>query len=228
MRGPFFAGMDVGWHLDKTVVTLLQRSQTGHYRMVAMMTMVRIDTFEQRKEIEWLFVQVPDISRITVDFSGIGTGLVDEMVRGSVGYRCMGINFSSYVPIPAGMAADGMREERVPVTTVMAHGLANALKHRALEIPPFLELQNSLHLPEKVSNAEGTRVRIAATRSKDESGNYEHADYFWSLALAVYGAANGSLGAFTAEDVAGVECSELLFSGKGISFPETSNVLRFA
>jgi len=218
---PMFAGMDVGRHKDMTVVTILEQLPNSLLQMVATLTMKTTDSFSQRKEMEWLFQNVPYLSRLYVDFTGLGTGLVDEMIRGPIGYRCTGINFATYVPIPAGLAADGRREERVPVTEVMAWSLANSLRDRELTIPPHNSLQNSLHLPEKVSNAEGTRVRMAASRTKDESGNFDHADRFWSLALALYSVKDGKFGAFTKEDVDSVVACDLMFANDIITFPSS-------
>lgn len=215
---PMFAGMDVGRKLDLSVIYVLRVEPNNTLTAIASLTMGNMDFTSQKMQVELLFEYAKNVRRIGVDSSGMGVGLVDQLIRGKIGYRCEGINFSSYVPIPVGMQASGRKEERIPVTEAMALRMKEHFADKILSIPPHNALHQSLHTPEKVVSSDGTRIRIASSRTRDESGYLEHADRFWAIALALHVSKSSKMGSFTREDVDNVVSDPLLFSSPQLNF----------
>ena len=135
---------------------------------------------EQKLRLEKILA-LPDVRTMKIDMTGIGWGLF-EFTEEKYRDKLQGVNFSSSVPVPQRMAAEGNGNLNVRVTEAMATQLLYVFEDRAIQIPIDDLLRDDLRKPERMVSASG-RVSIAATR--DEAG---HADHFWSLALAIHAA----------------------------------------
>ncbi|MES2705134.1 MAG: hypothetical protein V4726_00895 [Verrucomicrobiota bacterium] len=201
--GDFYVGQDVGRNRDASVVAVIQKVANMR-RLVALLRMrdMRLD-FQRRQMQNLMSVVGHRIRRIAMDFTGLGTGLTDEL-RGLYGDLVIPVHFASTVPVTPDVAASGRKSPTMAVTELMAINLARLFDDKLIEIPTDKDLEESLHLPERVVSANGQRVSIAAEKTQDEEGFTEHADHFWALALAEHGVQDGPRGAFDAESAAGV------------------------
>jgi phage FluMu gp28-like protein len=204
LEGDLYVGQDVGRSRDVSVVVVIQK--LGHIRrLVGLLRMKNMRLPAQNREMDSLMaVCGHKIRRITVDGTGLGTGIVDGLTETYGTGLILGINFSSTVPVTADVAASGRKAATMSVTEKMAIQLAGLFDDSLIEIIADKELEDSLHLPERVVSDNGKRVSIAAERSKSEDGTTEHADHFWALALAEHGHAEGGTGSFSAEDAGAV------------------------
>jgi phage FluMu gp28-like protein len=218
--GPLYAGLDVGRKKDLSVLSVIHLTPDRRRRLVAMLVMKGMPHIpHQSTQIIRFLDSTRWVKRLMVDATGEGIGLTQylEHVKGS---RVQGIHFASYVRIVIGIGAGGKKiEQSVPVTEQMGNDILTTFRDGIIDIPAGdIELENSLHLPEKVVSQDGTRVMIASSKTKDEEGYTEHADRFWSIALCEHGIRHGKGGAFTAEDVRGVAAGAVTFRPNVITF----------
>lgn len=220
--GPLYAGMDVGRTKDISAVSVLHKLPDGKRRLVALLTMKGMPTIpNQSTQILRLLDTTQWIKKLMIDATGEGVGLTEYMgtMRGKG--RVGGVDFRRYVDVTIGIGAGGKPIiERIPVTEQMGNDLLMLFRDSMIELPPGdMELENSLHQPEKVVSLDGSRVMLVSSKTKDEDGFTEHADRFWSVALAEHGLKRGKAGVFTAEDAKATMHSAPLFGGNHISFP---------
>jgi len=204
LTGDFYIGQDVGRTKDASVVAVIQKIGKIR-RLVGLLRMSKMRIPAQNREMDKLMAVIgTKVRRITVDATGLGTGIVDGLHETYGTGLVLGINFASTVPVTDEVIASGRKVATMAVTEKMALGLAGLFDDNLIEIISDPELESSLLLPEKVVSKDGKRVSIAAERTKNEDGTTEHADHFWALALAEHGHAEGGTGSFTAEDAAAV------------------------
>jgi phage FluMu gp28-like protein len=171
-----FAGVDVGRHHDRTVITVLEKLGSS-YLVRAILRLDQMRLPDQQKKIETI-LRIPALKRVMIDMTGLGLGLY-EYTRERFGERVQGLNFANNVPLNARLRAEGRTGESVRATEALATQLLQVFEDRALQCPVDPLLRDDLRKPERMISPSG-RVSIAASR--DESG---HADHFWSLALAI-------------------------------------------
>jgi phage FluMu gp28-like protein len=174
-----FAGVDVGRHKHRTVVTVVER--VGNLHMVR--AILRLDETrlpEQQQRLEAI-LSIPAVRILSMDSTGIGLGLF-EYTANKFPDRVQGVNFASTVPLSSLSSFASVRAASsgsVRRTEVLATQLLQVYEDRAIHQPVDVVLRDDLRKPERLVSTSG-RVSIAATR--DEAG---HADHFWSLALAI-------------------------------------------
>jgi phage FluMu gp28-like protein len=174
---PLFAGVDVGRMRDLTVLTVIEKAGDLHLvRAVLRLEGMRLPDQQRRLAA---FFSLPQARRVAVDMTGIGLGLYEYSQDAFGGSRVQGVNFGSSVPATKRLMADGRKDQKVRVTEAMATELLAVFEDRRIQIPVDAELRDDLRKPEKVTSP-GGRVSIAASRD-----GRNHADHFWSLALAV-------------------------------------------
>lgn len=190
-----YAGVDVGRTQDLTVITVVEKS--GGMLLVRAILRLRNMRFPAQQELLEVVCRSPRFACAQIDMTGLGLGLY-EYTRQRFGDRIRGLNFSSSIPLgAAGPGRTGMRTGRngtngfwrgadegrnVRVPEALAMHLLDAYESKRIRHPADPLLRDDLRKPERLVSAEG-KVSIAAARTKEN-----HADHFWSLALAVHAA----------------------------------------
>lgn len=212
-EGNLWAGMDVGRTKDLSTVIVLREAGGGILQCVGILRMTGNLMIQAGEVTRLIQAMKGRVRRAVIDRSGIGQGVVDKLVLAH-GSLILGVNFSESVPVAGvGFAVEEEKVVREPVKEHMARELLRRFEDRSIEIPPDDRLTASLMKPEKIVTDTG-KVLIAAERTKNEDGSYDHADHFWALALAVRGKELGGGGrTFTAEQARGVQM------GGGSVFP---------
>jgi phage FluMu gp28-like protein len=171
-----FVGVDVGRNRDRTVITVLERAGDT-YQLRAILRLSEMRLPEQQARLEQV-LRLPDVRAAKIDMTGLGLGLY-EYTQAKYKEQIMGVNFASSVPVTDRLRKEGRSGETVRVTEALATQLLQAFEDRAIQIPIDNELRDDLRKPERFVSPSG-RVSIAATRNEAD-----HADHFWSLALAL-------------------------------------------
>lgn len=224
-------GIDVGRVKDATSVAFVEKDASGRRRLIGEWVLHGADLEEAHKgqksrhplaEMRERIAAALRMLRgkwraVCVDMTGIGAGLYDELGK-EFGDCIQGVNFSSTVPIRPELQLERSGAQTMAVTEAMALDLLAVLEDGTLEIPCLPGLRDSLHKPGRVVSRDGRRVSIAAERTTDDEGRVDHADRFWSLALAVR-AGQGDARAWSADQAGGVESggSEMVWPGDGES-----------
>lgn len=130
----------------------------------------------------------PAVVRASIDCSGIGLGLVqdlqDEVESPACCFKVEGVNFASSEPISERMRLDGRKQHTARVTELMATELLEWHEDHRLTYPCDAIMREDMRKPQKIRS--GNRVSIAA-----ESTKTGHADHFWGIALVVRAATHG-------------------------------------
>ncbi len=172
-----YVGVDVGRKRDISVISLLEKLGQQHFiRAVLRLENMRLP--DQQHRLEAALMQVA-FRGSEIDMTGIGLGLLEYTQEKFGQYRVRGVNFSSSEPMSDKIAATGRKGLTIRVTEGMAVDLLQVYEDKAIKHPFDLRLRDDLRLPEKVVATSG-RVSIAASRNAED-----HADHFWSFALAV-------------------------------------------
>ncbi len=175
-----FAGVDVGRHQDRTVITVVERA--GNLFLVR--AILRLDQMrlpDQQSRLEAI-LNIPSLRLVEIDATGLGVGLFEYTQQKFPG-RVRGVNFATSVPassLPQGsleLSPGGVPSVRLP--EFLATQLLRVYEDFAIHHPVDSALRDDLRKPERIVGPSG-RVSIAATR--DAAG---HADHFWSFALAI-------------------------------------------
>jgi phage FluMu gp28-like protein len=178
ITNPTYVGIDVGRKKDVTVITVMEKIGSVYYvRVVLRLGDMRLP--DQQRRIEKV-MDLPMTRRCKVDMTGIGLGLCEYLQEKYGMTRVTGVNFSTSVPMHTKLAASGRKEnQNVKVTEFMATDMLSIYEDKLIQHPYEVRLRDDLRLPEKVVS--GNNVSIAASRSAED-----HADHFWSFALAIY------------------------------------------
>jgi len=175
-QGELYVGVDVGRNKDLTVITVIEKIGLSHL-VRAQLRLEDMRLPDQQKHLVQA-LKAPRFAQCCLDMTGLGLGLT-EYTQDKVGAsRVHGINFASTEPISANIKSTGRKAETVRVTEAMATDLLELYESGAIKHPYDQRMRDDMRLPEKVVSP-GGRVSIAATRGRD------HADHFWSVALAV-------------------------------------------
>jgi phage FluMu gp28-like protein len=185
IKDPMYIGVDVGRTSDITVISIMEKCG-NIFRERVTMRLANMRLPDQRKRLATA-LQHPCFRCMKGDMTGIGLGLIEfaQELPGMM-MRVQGVNFSSTVPISPLLKATGRKSETVKVTEHMATILLNVYEEKRIEHPSDMRLRDDLRKPEKVVSP-GGKVSIAASRD-----GKDHADHFWSKALAIYAAENNS------------------------------------
>jgi phage FluMu gp28-like protein len=198
-EGEFSIGQDVGRKVDLSVVTVLQRIGGTIRRQVGQLVMRGMSLAHQRRQMMALMDVIRHRTRrVSIDSTGLGTGLADELTE-IYGSMIIGCNFSSTVPVTDAIAATGRKAVTMGLPERLALDLLSCFEDRTIEIMDSREMRDDLRKPGRVVSADGKRVSIAAERGTDG-----HADRFWALALAEHGFREEAWGAFDAATAAAV------------------------
>ena len=174
--GRLEAGVDVGRTRDLTVVTVLEHAGLTR-ECIAMLEIENMRLPEQQRRLDAV-CRMPGFAAMEIDMTGVGTGLFEYAQRDN-GTRVRGVHFASTEPVTARIQAEGRKAPTARVTEIMATDLVGVFEDRGITIPADARLRDDLRRPEKITSP-GGRVSIAAARDAGD-----HADRFWSLALAV-------------------------------------------
>jgi phage FluMu gp28-like protein len=160
VKGPLFAGLDIGRKKDLTVLWVLEKLGDVLYtrHIVELRNMPKPD---QEKVIWPLLAK---LNRACFDNTGLGIGWTDDAQRHFGQYRIEGVTFT------------GQTKE------ALAYPVRGLMEDKKLRIPYKPEIRADLRAVTKVTTAAGN-IRFTAERS--ENG---HADRFWALALACHAA----------------------------------------
>lgn len=196
--GEFSIGQDVGRKVDLSVVTVLQRLGSIR-RHVGQLIMRGMPLSHQRRQMMALMDVIRHRTRrVSIDSTGLGTGLADELTE-LYGTMIIGCNFSSTVPVTDAILATGRKAVTMGLPERLALDLLSCFEDRTIEIMDSREMRDDLRKPGRVVSADGKRVSIAAERGTDG-----HADRFWALALAEHGFREEAWGAFDADSAGAV------------------------
>lgn len=180
--GNLYLGVDVGRFRDITVMTVDEVIARQHFiRAVLRCEGMRLPDQQRRLSA---FFAMKQARRVAIDMTGIGLGLFEYSEDELGALRVQGVNFSTSVPATNRIRQEGRKQETVRVTEAMATELLTVYEDRRIQHPFDAELRDDLRKPEKVVSP-GGRVSIAATRDAQN-----HADHFWSFALAVEAASD--------------------------------------
>jgi phage FluMu gp28-like protein len=181
-QGDLYLGVDVGRYRDITVMTVDEILARQHLiRAILRLEGMRLPDQQRRLAVFYAMLKA---RRAAIDMTGIGLGLL-EYSQDEFGIdRVQGVNFSSSVPVTDRIKQEGRKQETVRVTEAMATELLTVYEDRRILHPSDPELREDLRKPEKIVSP-GGRVSIAAVR---DAAN--HADHFWSFALAVEAGSN--------------------------------------
>ncbi len=204
---PLWLGWDVGRNKDRSVISAW--AETGSTLRLAGVLRITGNLIVQCRQMEaFMAVCGGMVQRMAIDRTGIGQGVVDHLAL-KYGSLVLGISFSEKVPL--GDLADAEqgwqkddKQVMVPVRERMALDLLKRFLDDSIEIIAEHELHESLHNPERIVKENGD-IQIAAQRTVNEDGSTEHADFFWSAALAEHARQRGAGGAWTEDDLAGAE-----------------------
>ncbi|MBI4024840.1 MAG: hypothetical protein HY360_07640 [Verrucomicrobia bacterium] len=181
--GDLYLGVDVGRFRDLTVMTVSEvLNRQHHIRAILRLEGMRLPDQQKRLAV---FYAMPKARRAAIDMTGIGLGLFEYSQDEFGAGRVQGVNFASTVPVTHRIRQEGRKQETVRVTEAMATELLTVYEDRRILHPFDAELRDDLRRPEKVVSP-GGRVSIAAVRDARN-----HADHFWSFALAVEAASSG-------------------------------------
>ena len=174
--GRLEAGVDVGRTRDLTVVTVLEHAGATR-ECIAMLEIENMRLPDQQRRLDAV-CRMPGFAAMEIDMTGVGTGLFEYAQRDN-GTRVRGVHFASTEPVTARIQAEGRKAPTARVTEIMATDMVGVFEDRRITIPADARLRDDLRKPEKITSP-GGRVSIAAARDAGD-----HADRFWSLALAV-------------------------------------------
>lgn len=177
VQGELFVGWDFARVSDLSVISVFEK--TGHLkRLVGMLTMQDMRVKAQGAQRLAICV-LPRFRRICIDMTGNGLGAFEDAEDEHGTIRVEGVNFSSTEPVTDRIRSEGRKAVTAKVTEIMATNLVAEFEDRSIEITADAALRDDLRKPEKITSP-GGRVSIAAARDAKD-----HADRFWSIALAI-------------------------------------------
>lgn len=170
-KGDVLVGVDIGRTHDLTVIWALD-CVAGQLTSLGLIELQGVP-FREQYHVLCRVLECKCVRKCCVDATGLGMQLAEELTQRFGEYRVEGHQFTA-----------NLKEE-------MAGKLRVKMEDKAVAIPADRKLRNDLHSIEKSVTVDG-RIRLRAIRREGS-----HADRFWALALAVYGAA---------DDLGPIEC----------------------
>lgn len=200
-----YVGQDFARNGDLSVVSVLAVNQ-GNAVHIARLEMRDQTTPHQRRQMERLMGAVGGrVQRITMDMTGNGTGLSDELAE-RYGSLILPVHFASTVPLDDILRTSGDKRATMLISERMAVDLQRSMEDGRLTLPHDDALREDMRKPCRVIR--GSRVLVAS--AKDSS---DHADRFWSIALALHGYYTDGLGGWDESDLQAVEVGAPEFDG---------------
>ncbi len=200
-QGGLYAGWDFARVGDLSVISVFEKLGSLK-RMIGMLTMSDLRIKQQNAQRAAVCF-LPKFRRLCIDMTGNGLGAFEDAEDDHTSALVEGVNFSSTEPVTDRIRSEGRKAPTAKVTEIMATNLVATFEDRTIEIISDRELRDDLRKPEKLTSP-GGKVTIAAVRDAKD-----HADRFWSIALAVRametyeGAAVGASVAIRPHDRAG-------------------------
>lgn len=180
--GEFYAGMDIGKTIDRTVLVILRRTFSGHSAVQAVWTCKRTDMDKIQEFVE-LAVNRFGVQKICIDSTGLGAHPTEEMQKRYGKARVEAYNFT-------------LQTKEVLATTLFSVFTSGNIRLPADDeaLPrlgpefPSLEAGISKRLVQDLCSIKrqvtsSGNVRYDASHTKEG-----HADSAWALALALYAA----------------------------------------
>lgn len=166
---PLYGGWDIARHRDLSVITIIERIDPLNFvRHIHAMEKTR---FSAQKKYLHRVMRLPRMVRMCIDNTGMGIPLCEEAQEKYGSYRVEGVTFTN------------ANKE------VMAIDMHRAFEDRHTLIPDDETLRESIHSIKKMVTKAGN-TRYDAERT-DQT---QHADHFWSLALANHAALDPNAG----------------------------------
>ncbi len=156
---PVLGGMDVGRYRDLTAVSLVEEDREGIVWTRHIQT-IEGQSLARQKEVVLLLFEQWNISLFSIDATGIGQGLYDELAT-ILGHKIERVWFT--------------REKKEE----MALTLKRLFSERKIKIPNDRDLIMQLHAIKRKPTQTGF------TYDAERNEMIKHADLFWALALAV-------------------------------------------
>lgn len=165
-KGDVLVGMDIGRYRDLTVIWALEA--VGNELVSRGLIELESKPFREQFETLCKVLGCRCVRKCCIDASGLGMQLAEQATDRFGGHRVEGHAFTA-----------NLKEE-------MGGKLRVRMEGKTLRIPAHDTIRNDLHSVEKSVTIDG-KIRLRASRQEGS-----HADRFWALALAVYGAAEGT------------------------------------
>ena len=163
-------------------------------------------TPHQRRQMERLMGAVGGrVQRVVMDMTGNGTGLSDELAE-RYGSLILPVHFASTVPLDDVLRTSGDKRATMLISERMAVDLQRSMEDGKISLPHDDALREDMRKPCRVIR--GSRVLVASAKDSND-----HADRFWSIALALHGYFAGNLGGWDMADLQAVEVGEPEFAG---------------
>jgi hypothetical protein len=200
-----YVGQDFARNGDLSVVSVLAESQ-GSCVHVARLEMRDQTTPHQRRQMERLMGAVGGrVQRVVMDMTGNGTGLSDELAE-RYGSLILPVHFASTVPLDDVLRTSGDKRATMLISERMAVDLQRSMEDGKLALPHDDALREDMRKPCRVIR--GSRVLVASAKDSND-----HADRFWSIALALHGYYTDGLGGWDMADLNAVEVGAPEFDG---------------
>jgi hypothetical protein len=200
-----YVGQDFARNGDLSVVSVLAENQ-GSCVHVARLEMRDQTTPHQRRQMERLMGAVGGrVQRVVMDMTGNGTGLSDELAE-RYGSLILPVHFASTVPLDDVLRTSGDKRATMLISERMAVDLQRSMEDGKIALPHDDALREDMRKPCRVIR--GSRVLVASAKDSND-----HADRFWSLALALHGYFSDGLGGWDMTDLNAVEVGEPEFDG---------------
>ena len=165
VMGDYYAGYDVGYENDLSVLVLLRQTRDNKVWVQSIQAGQRVDWQVQKQNIFRVFGQVP-IRKMCMDETGIGSGLVKDVQHVIGAQKAVGIVFTLQ-----------SKEE-------MATDLYQAFASGMIHIPNDPALIKDILSIRRTISPSG-KIIYDAPRTVDG-----HADRAWALALAIHACTN--------------------------------------
>lgn len=192
-----YVGQDFARNGDLSVVSILSITHQG-IQHIARLEMRDQTTPHQRRQMERLLGTVGrQVQRVAIDMTGNGTGLADELAE-RYGSLVLPIHFASTVALDDVLRGAGDKRSTMLISERMAIDLQRTMEDGRLALPLDEALRDDMRKPCRVIR--GGRVLVASAK---DSG--DHADRFWSIALALHGHMTDGLGGWDAMDIEGAD-----------------------
>jgi len=162
-----FLGFDVGRKINATEIVVLNNVSGKHLKTIAYITLKRTSYPVQQAICNMIIRELP-IKKAVVDAQGIGNQL-SEALQMKWGVKVYPMNFTEVSK------------------TEMVAGFIKGFEDNALTIYPTRRVYSHLTAVKKVFSVTG-RILYHAVQVKDDADSKSHADIFWAMAMAIWGA----------------------------------------
>jgi hypothetical protein len=157
---PLYVGVDVGRVKDLTVIIVLEKI-TDVFFTRRVITMAG-ETFEAQEAKLEEILSLPSVRRACIDSTGLGRQFAERAIKRFGVYKVEAVNFTA------------------PVKEMLAYPVRSAFESKRLRIPRSTEIRKDLGSVRQEMTVAGN-IRFIAERTEAQ-----HADRFWSWALALH------------------------------------------